>query len=131
MRIHCKYTGIKGFLTVYNDVLRYRYMLTEKAKFKAKVLIFWEKHSLEATFDAFPAKRSALFNWKKQWVENGKRVEALNEKSRAPRTRRNLRCPRPRTVANLIQDLGGLRIFPQKVSHFGKMKKFVSAKFVL
>lgn len=161
MQIHCKYTGIKGFLTVYNDALRYRYMITEKAKFKAKMLIFWERHGLEATLDASPVKRSALFNWKKQWIENGKRVEALNEKSRAPRTRRkrlwtleviqeirrlrqahpnlgaekicpllqgfcmanHLKCPGSRTIANLIKDLGGLRIFPQKVSHFGKVKK--------
>ena len=161
MRIHCKYTGIKGFLTVYNDALRYRYMLTEKAKFKAKVLIFWEKHGFEATLDAFPVKRSALFNWKKQWIKGGQKAEALNEKSRAPRIRRkrlwtpeivqeikrlrqthpnlgaekiypllqgfctvnHLKCPRSRTIANLIKDLGGLRIFPQKVSHFGKVKK--------
>ena len=47
--IHCKYTGIKGFLTVYNDGLRYRYMITERAKYKAKVSVFWEKHGLEAT----------------------------------------------------------------------------------
>jgi len=59
--IHCKYTGIKGFLAVYNDALRYQYMLTEKAKLKAKVLIFWEKHGLEAALDAFPHKRSTLY----------------------------------------------------------------------
>ncbi|MBI4837092.1 MAG: hypothetical protein HY813_01645, partial [Candidatus Portnoybacteria bacterium] len=55
---HCKYTGIKGFLTVYADGLRYRYMITAKAKDRAKVLVFWEKHGLEATIDAFSAKRS-------------------------------------------------------------------------
>lgn len=42
-RIHCKYTGIKGFLTVYNDAIKYRYMITEKAEYKVKVLVFWEK----------------------------------------------------------------------------------------
>ncbi|MBI2450366.1 MAG: hypothetical protein HYV47_02395 [Candidatus Nealsonbacteria bacterium] len=60
--IHCKYTGIKGFLTVYNDGLRYRYMITEKAKYKAKVLVFWEKHGLEATMDAFPEKSRLSFS---------------------------------------------------------------------
>lgn len=159
--IHCKYTGIKGFITVYNDALRYRYMITEKAKIKAKVLIFWEKHGLEATLDAFPHKRSTLYLWKKQWEQGGKKIEALNEKSRIPRTKRkrlwpleiiqeikslrniypnlgeekiyplllkfcsekNLFCPKPVTIGRLIHDLGGLRIFPQKVSHFGKIKK--------
>jgi transposase InsO family protein len=136
-------------------------MLTQKAKCKAKILIFWEKHGLEATLDAFPYKRSTLYLWKKQWEAGGKRIEALNEKSRTPQTKRkrlwpleviqeikrlqqaypnlgpekmypllqefciagNWRCPKPRTIANLIKDLGGLRIFPQKVSHFGKIKK--------
>jgi len=159
-RIHCKYTGIKGFMTVYNDAIRYRYMITEQAKLRAKILVFWEKHGLEATLDAFPIKRSTLYAWKKQWEEGGKRMDTLNEKSRAPRTRRkrlwpheviqeikrlreihpnlgsekihpllsqfskerNLPCPQPRTIANLIKDHGGLRIFPQKISHFGKTK---------
>lgn len=159
--IHCKYTGIKGFVTVYNDALRYQYMITEKAKHKAKVLVFWEKHGLEAALDAFPHKRSTLYLWKQQWIKGGKKIEALNEKSRAPRTKRkrlwpleiiqeikrlrqehpnlgaekihpllksfcasrSLKCPGSRTIANLIAGLGGLRMFPQKISHFGKIKK--------
>jgi len=160
-RIHCKYTGIKGFITIYNDTLRYRYMITEKAKLRARVLIFWEKHGLRATQDAFPHKRSTLYLWKKQWEAGEKKIEALNEKSRAPKTKRkrlwpgealaeikrlrqehpnlgseklhplllkfcasqNFKCPKSRTIANLIKDLGGLRVFPQKISHFGKVKK--------
>lgn len=54
-RIHCKYTGIKGFLTVYNDALRYWYMITEKAKGKTGILVFLEKHG-------FGAARSAVLN---------------------------------------------------------------------
>ena len=33
-----------------------------------------------------------------------------------------LRCPSSRTIKRLIKDLGGLRIAPQKVSHFGEIK---------
>ena len=159
--VHCRYTGIKGFIKVYNYALKYKYMLTEKAKYKAKILIFWEKHGLEATLDAFPCKRPTLYLWKKQWEQGGKKIEVLNEKSRVPRVKRkrlwpfeviqeirrsreihpnlgpekiypllqafclanNLKCPRSRTIANLIKDLGGLRTFPQKISHFGKIKK--------
>ncbi|MBI4837317.1 MAG: hypothetical protein HY813_02860, partial [Candidatus Portnoybacteria bacterium] len=68
---HCKYTGIKGFLTVYEDGLRYLYIITAKAKDRAKVLVFWEKHGLEATIDAFSAKRSTIFEWKKKFKEGG------------------------------------------------------------
>jgi transposase InsO family protein len=33
------------------------------------------------------------------------------------------RCPKSSTIERLIVDMGGLRTFPQKVSHFGKIKK--------
>ena len=160
-RIHCKYTGIRGFITIYNDALRYRYMIQEKALKKTKILVFFEKHGLEATRDAFEVKRSTLYLWKKQWDTGGKIPEALNEQSRAPRVKRKrlwneaviheirrlrrehpnlgekklhplltafsvargVSCPKPATIGRIIHDLGGLRIFPQKVTHFGKMKK--------
>lgn len=32
-------------------------------------------------------------------------------------------CPKPVTIGRLIHDLGELRQFPQKVTHFGKIKK--------
>jgi len=101
---HCKYTGIRGFITIYNDGLKYRYMLTEKAKRKAKILIFWEKHGLEATLDAFPYKRSTLYLWKRQWEAGGKRIEALNEKSRIPQTKRKRLWP-----LEVIQEIKRLR----------------------
>src|SRR3989344_5641435 len=33
------------------------------------------------------------------------------------------KCPMPSTIERLIVDLGGLRTFPQKVTHFGKIKR--------
>lgn len=35
----------------------------------------------------------------------------------------NLKCPKPKTIGRLIADMGGLRLFPSKLSHFGKIKK--------
>ena len=162
-KIHCKYTGVKGFVNAYEDGLKYR-MLTEKAKYRAKVLIFWEKHGLVATTDAFPVKRSTLFTWKKKFKEHGGKLLSLNEKKRTPQHTRkrdwpfeirqkikeirhnpvspnlgaekiysllksfcdiqNLKCPKPKTIARIIaDDPEKMRIFPQKVSHFGKIKK--------
>ena len=136
--------------------------MTDKAKYKAKILVFWEKHGLEATLDAFPVKRSTLYDWKKKWEEGEKRIEALNEKSRVPRTKRkriwpyqiikeikrlreehpnlgkekiyplltefcksnNLKCPKSKTIGRIISDdPDKMRIFPKKISHFGKIKK--------
>jgi transposase InsO family protein len=157
--IHSKYTGIKGFLTVYNDALRYRYMITKEALRRMKILLFWEKHGLEAVLDAFQVKRRTLFSWKKMFNEGGKKPEALNPKKRTPKTRRkrtwswlviaelkrlreehpnlgkekaypllerfckehSISCPKPKTIGRLIKDLGGLRTFPQKIRHDGKV----------
>ena len=162
-KIHCKFTNIKGFVKAYEDGVVWR-MLTQKAKDKAKVLIFWEKHGLEATMDAFPVKRSTLFEWKKQLKEGQGKLVSLNQKKRTPKRKRkriwpfeviqkireirrdslhpnlgpkkiytlllafckekNLRCPKPATITRIIaDDPKRMRIFPQKVSHFGKIKK--------
>ena len=37
--------------------------------------------------------------------------------------REKQKCPKPVTIGRLIHDMGGLRKYPQKVSHFGKIKK--------
>lgn len=79
--------GVKGFAILYNDGLKYR-MLTEKAKHKVKVIVFWEKHGLEATLDAFPHKKSTLYNWKRILAENNGRLESLNEKKTSPNNKR-------------------------------------------
>jgi len=156
-----KYRGIMGFVRLYNDALRYRYMITEKALEKTRILAFFERHGLKTTLDAFPkVKRRTLYAWKKKWKEGGKKPEALNDKSRSPRTKRkrlwhedivaeikrlrfdhpnlgkeklfpellkfclrnSLPCPKAQTIGRLIRDLGGLRMYPAKISHFGKIK---------
>ena len=149
-------------MTVYRDALRYRYMITPQALRKAKILAFAEKHGLDTALEAFEVKRRTFFAWRKKWIEGGKKLEALNEKSRAPKVRRKrlwheeviaeikrlrfhhpnlgkeklfpellkfcvqhgLPCPKPKTIGRLIRDLGGLRMFPRKISHFGKIKPF-------
>jgi transposase InsO family protein len=136
-------------------------MITEKARYKYRVLAFWQKHGREAVQDAFGVKIRTLHNWKKKLKDGGSKPEALNERSKAPRTRRKriwnililneirrlrtdhpnlgkekllpelkeyctlhgLKCPQPKTIGRLIADLGGLRTFPQKISHSGKIKK--------
>jgi transposase InsO family protein len=109
--------GVKGFAILYNDGLKYR-MLTEKAKHKVKVIVFWEKHGLEAALDAFPHKRSTLYNWKRILAENNGRLESLNEKKTSPNNKRkrivderiekfiiDLRIAHPRTGKEKLKPL--------------------------
>lgn len=166
--IHCRYTGLKGFVRVYESALKYRYMITPKALHKARVLAFWEKHGLRATLDAFKVARRTLFNWKRQFSEGGRVIQSLNEKKRVPKHKRtriwpedilseikrqrwthpnlgkdklypplkqfckehSIACPTPSTIGRLISDLGGLRLFPQKVTHFGKIKPLKRRKIL-
>ncbi len=163
--IHCKYTGIKGFVRTYN-YFKYQEMITDKANYKFKVIEFWNKYGLRATEEAFNVKRRTLFYWKKQLKEGNNNLEALNEKSRAPKVKRkrlwakdiineikrirlerpnlgkekihtlllkfcnnyNHVCPAESTIGRIIKDLGGLRMFPQKVTHYGKIKKIKRKK---
>lgn len=162
MKIHCKYTGIKGFLTVYERALRYSYMITKEAIRRLKILIHWERYGMESAKHAFGVKRRTLFNWKARFIKGGKKPEALNPKSRTPQRKRkriwnielleeikmlrrkhpNLgskkiypllldfcdafgieKCPKPSTIERLIKDMGGLRIYPQKITGTGRVKK--------
>lgn len=159
-RFYGSFRRFRGFVSCYNRALRWSRMVTEKAKHKFSVLIFWEKHGLAATTDAFGVKRRTLFLWKKKLREGKGKPEALNELSKIPLQRRmrawplevldeikhirmehpNLgktktqillaRCcrrqalpiPSVSTVGRLIKDMGGLRVFPQKVlPHSGKV----------
>ena len=61
-----KFRGTKGFITIWERVLRFRYMITEQAKQRTRILAFWEKHGTEATEEAFKVKRRTLFNWQKK-----------------------------------------------------------------
>src|SRR3989338_10079692 len=82
-RFYGTFKGLRGFVTCYNRAVRWAHM-TEKATKKFEILVFWEKHGLPATVDAFKVKRRTLFLWKKQLREGHGKPEALEEQSRVP-----------------------------------------------
>ena len=166
MRIFNVYRGVRGFVTLYHDALRYAYMITPKALKKARILAFWEKHGIQTTIEAFGIKRSTLYLWKKQFNAGGKIPEALNDKKQVPKTKckrlwpfllieeikrlrsahpnlgkdklhillapfctqHNLSLPSVSTIGRIIKDCGGLRMFPRKVRHNGKVVPFKRKK---
>ena len=88
MRIFNKYRGTKGFISLWEHVLRFRYMITEKAKQRTRILAFWERHGGAATKEAFNISRRTLYRWQAALKESGGKLEGLNAKSTAPRRRR-------------------------------------------
>lgn len=84
MRIRSNLKGTRGFVTVWNRMIRFRYMISETAKKRLKTLVHWEKYGLASTLDAFEVKRRTLFLWKKAFEEGGRKIESLNPQKRTP-----------------------------------------------
>lgn len=158
MRIFNKFRGTKGFISTWERVIRFRYMITEEAKRRTRILAFWEKHGIEAVEGAFGVKRRTLFLWQQKLKLGHGKLESLNPGSRKPKHVRRrlwnegiieeikrlrwkypnlgkdklhpelkkfcdikkLPCPSIKTIGRLIVDLGGLRVYPKKLSHFGR-----------
>ena len=88
MRIFNKFKGTKGFISTWERVIRFRYMITEEAKQRTRILAFWDKHGTTATEEAFEVKRRTLFLWQRNLKKGLGNLEALNPIKRIPRRRR-------------------------------------------
>lgn len=93
MRIFNKFRGTKGFISTWERVIRFRYMITEQAKGRCRILAFWEKHGDEATREAFAVSRRTLFRWQKKLHTAHGKLEGLNKGSCAPKKRRKREIP--------------------------------------
>ena len=93
MQQYNKTRGIKGIVSVYNDALRFRDMITNSAQKRMRILIFWKKHGDTAAKEAFGASRPTLFRWQKDLKDGGGKLEALNPESTAPKNKRKRIIP--------------------------------------
>jgi hypothetical protein len=89
MRIRSNLKGTKGFVHAWERLIRFKYMITEKAKERTRILAFWEKYGDEATHDAYHVSRATLYRWQKSLTTGGGKLEALNSVSTAPKRRRH------------------------------------------
>ena len=96
MQIGLKYHDCQGFSRLYNYGLKHypNYMITKEAEERLRILQYWKKHGLEATTDAFGAKRSTLYEWQRIYKESEYRLESLNPGSQA-RNNTNKRAIHP------------------------------------
>ena len=88
MQIGFKYKYCKGFGKLYEYSFKHAHMITKEAKQRLKILNFWKEYGLRATTDAYGAKRSTLYEWRKTYHESGQKIESLNPRSQAPHNRR-------------------------------------------
>ena len=88
MRIRSNLRGTKGFVLAWERLIRFKYMITEKAKKRTRILAFWEKHGDRATQDAFGVSRRTLYRWQHTLNGGNGKLESLNPLSTAPVQRR-------------------------------------------
>ncbi len=88
MRQFNRFKGTKGFITMWERVIRFKYMITEQAKERCRILAFWERHGDEATKEAFHVGRRTLYRWQNALKATGGQLEGLNAESTAPSKRR-------------------------------------------
>jgi transposase InsO family protein len=93
MRIFNKFRGTKGFVSIWERMIRFRYMITEQAKERCRVLAFWEKHGTSATTEAFRVSKRTLFRWQKKLKQSLGKLEGLNRGNQAPSRRRKRLVP--------------------------------------
>ena len=98
MRQFNKFKDTKGFVMIWERVLRFRYMITEQAKERCRILAFWEKYGDVATKEAFKVSRPTLFRWQSALLKGDGKLEALNKKSTAPKNKRK------RVIPKAVQD---------------------------
>src|SRR5205085_1727726 len=88
MRQFNKFRGTQGFLSLWDRVIRFRYMITEKAKRKARIITFFDEYGLKATHAAFGVGKSTIYRWKSTLATDQGKLECLNDQSKAPKNRR-------------------------------------------
>lgn len=88
MRIFNKFRGTKGFISLYDSVLRFRDMIHEAAQQRARILTFWQNHGLEAAQEAFNVSRATLFRWQRKLKDNHGKLEGLNKTPTVPVNKR-------------------------------------------
>ncbi len=93
MQIHSKTTGTRGLVSAYSEALRFRDMITKEAQERVRILTFWEKHGDAATKEAFKVSRSTLYRWREAFEKGGRKLEALNPGSTAPKKKRERIIP--------------------------------------
>ena len=118
MQLGFKYGHCKGFHRLYNYGLKHfnpYTMITKEAKQRAKILIFWKKHGLQATTDAYGAKQSTLYLWQKIYKDSGYKLLSLNPGNQA-RIKNNKRKIDP----EILKEIKRLRL--EVCPNMGKTK---------
>lgn len=77
---------------------------SETAKYRLKVILYYQKHGMPATLDAYPVKRSTVLLWQQTLKENKGKLESL-----VPRSSRPHKCRGMETHPLVLAEICRLR----------------------
>src|SRR3989344_3750133 len=60
MRQFNKFRGTKGFISLWEQMIRFRYMITEEAEERTRILAFWKRHALNKKSTTPKKKRKRI-----------------------------------------------------------------------
>jgi transposase InsO family protein len=115
MQQYNKTKGIKGIVGTYNNAIKYRYMITNSAQERARILVFWKKYGNIATKEAFKVSRATLFRWQKYLINGNGKIESLNPRSTAPKNKRK-RIVKEEVKNFIIEERSHERIGKEKLA---------------
>jgi transposase InsO family protein len=82
---------IPGYTSLMKKVISMSaYADSDTAKYRFKVIEFYQQFGIQATLKAFPVKRSTVFNWQQAFKSSGKRLLSLIPKSSKPNNVRRM-----------------------------------------
>ena len=89
---------------MWERTIRFRSMRNkQEVDRRVKILDFWQKHGTQAAKDAFGVSHRTLYRWQATLVRDSGRLEALDQKSTAPKGRRR-RKVLPEVEAFIIKE---------------------------
>lgn len=80
--------GYHAFMKTLNNA--FSFDLSDVAKYRHHVLLFFYSHGRWATLEAFNLKQSTLYYWKRLYEQSGKKLSALIPASTRPHRTRNM-----------------------------------------
>lgn len=125
MQIGFKYHNCQGYGKLYNYGLKHfnpNNMITNQAEERLRIINYWQKYGLEATQDAFGAKRSTLYYWQKLYKDSGYQLSGLNP-GKTERKHKNRREIQPL----ILREIKRLRLEVCPNMGKAKIKKYLDS----
>ena len=86
--LECQFRNLRWFKTLERMHYEQNSLVDDTAERRWKMLVFWEKHGIQATIDAYGVSKRTLYLWKRKLKQWAWKLFSLSNKSTTPRKKR-------------------------------------------